>query len=295
MRRISGILIGVLAFCAAISSAAALTVEEEQQLEQLIGQAADVSGGVEVDGATIGAAGGWILRGEEACTFSRLLNADEVCDTTAIVFPREGEGIDSIYYNTPEEIGHVNMDDWTEDVNSQIDEIWDSYVEGAKAQSERIGYDVVPLRWVLYPTLNKDARVLTYGILLSFGDQEVINLTSVKFTRSGYVVMQVVTDEETLAAGAASFDSVSLYAAATYEPGFGFRYADFKDGDKVAAIGAVGVLASVIGVKHGKGWLAAMGGMILLFAKKAWFLLLAIPAAIWGGIKKLSGRGDPAT
>ena len=136
---------------------------------------------------------------------------------------------------------------------------------------------------------------MTYGILLDFGGHEVINLTSVKFTRSGYVVMQVVTDEETLAAGSASFDSVSLYAADTYAPGVGLRYADFQDGDKVAAIGAVGVLASVIGVKHGKGWLAALGGMILVFAKKFWFLLLVIPAAIWGGIKRLAGRGDPAT
>ena len=195
MRRVSGFLIGVLAFCATISSAAAMTAEEEQQLEQLLSQAADVSGGAEVAGATISAEDGWILRGEEACTFSRLLNADEFCDTAAIVFPREGVGIDSIYYGAPEDIGHVNMDDWTDDVNAQIDEIWDSYVEGAKAQSERIGYEVVPLKWVLYPTLNKDARVMTYGILLNFGGHEVINLTSVKFTRTGYVTMQVVTDD----------------------------------------------------------------------------------------------------
>ena len=131
---------------------------------------------------------------------------------------------------------------------------------------------------------------MTYGILLNFGGHEVINLTSVKFTRRGYVTMQVVTDEGMLAAGSASFDSVSVYAAASYEPGVGFRYADFKDGDKVAAIGAVGVLASVIGVKHGKGWLAGLFGAIAVFAKKFWFLFLAIPAAIWGGVKRLAGR-----
>ena len=54
-------------------------------------------------------------------------------------------------------------------------------------------------------------------------------------------------------------------------------------------------LPSVIGVKHGKGWLAALVGTIVVFAKKFWFLLLAIPAAIWGGVKRLAGRGDPAT
>jgi len=282
--------IGVLALCTTLSGAVAQTAEEERRLEVLLSQAADATGGAEVAGATIMADGGWILQGEEACTFSRLLNADAYCDTSAIVFPSEGVGVDSIYYGAAEEIGHVNMDDWTEDVNTQIDEIWDSYVEGAKAQSERIGYDVTPLRWVLYPTLNKAARVLTYGILLDFGGEEVINLTSVKFTRSGYVAMQVVTSDEMLTTNSASYEGVSVYAADTYAPSVGLRYADFQDGDKVAAIGAVGVLASVIGVKHGKGWLAAIGGMILVFAKKFWFLLLVVPAAIWGGIKRLAGR-----
>ncbi len=292
MGRICGLLMGAVALCATLSSAAALTVEEEQQLDALFSNAADVSNGVKVGGATIAAEGGWILRGEEACTYSRLLNADLACDTEAIVFPPEGIGVDSIYYGAPEDIGHVNMDDWTEDVNAQIDEIWDSYVEGAKAQSERIGYQVTPVKWVLYPTLNKAARVMTYGILLDFGGDQVINLVNVKLTRSGYVVMEVVTNDALLADNSASFDSVSVYAADTYAPGVGLRYADFRDGDKVAAIGAVGVLASVIGVKHGKGWLAAAGGMILVFAKKFWFLLLAIPAVIWGGIKKLTGGGS---
>lgn len=289
MNRIGALLAGALTLCVTMSSAGALTVEEEQQLDALYNQAADVSTGVEIDGATIAAEGGWILRGEEACTYSRLLNADVVCETEAIVFPPEGAAIDSIYYGPPEDIGHVNMDDWTEDVNAQIDEIWDSYVEGAKQQSERIGYPVTPVKWVLYPTLNKHARVMTYGILLDFGGDEVINLVTVKFTRSGYVVMEVVTSDEMLAAYSANFDGVSVYAASTYEPGAGLRYADFRDGDKVAAIGAVGVLASVIGVKHSKGWLAAAGGMILVFLKKFWFVLLAIPAAIWAGVKKMTG------
>jgi uncharacterized membrane-anchored protein len=211
------------------------------------------------------------------------------------VFPPEGVGINSIYYSAPEDIGYVNMEDWTDDVKSQIDEIWESYVEGSKAQSERIGYEVVPVKWVLYPTLNKTSKVMTYGILLNFGGENTINLTTVKFTKGGYVTMQVVTNDEMLAANSATYDGASLYASNTYEPDTGFRYADFKDGDKVAAIGAVGVLASVVGVKYSKGTLAAIGAMVLLFAKKLWFLLLIIPAAIWGAIKKLTGRSDTET
>lgn len=292
MKPLRGLAIGAVALCLSLSSAEALTPEEEQQLSDLVSQATSVSQGVEVAGARVIAEDGVMLRGKDACTFSMLLNADEVCDTTAIVFPKDGVGIDSIYYSAPEDIGHVNMDDWTEDVTSQIDDIWESYVEGSKAQSERIGFDVVPLKWVLYPTLNKAAKVMTYGILLDFGGSKVINLVSVKFTRKGYVVMEIVTDEQILSAANANYDDVSVYASNTYNPAAGWRYADFKEGDKVAAIGAVGVLASVIGVKYGRGWLAGIGAMILLFAKKLWVLLLVIPAAIWGGIKKLVGRHE---
>ncbi len=286
------IAMGAVTLCLTLSSAQALTPDEESQLNDVRSRAMSVSQGVDVAGARIMAADGRLLKGEDACTFSRLLNADPVCTTEAILFPGVGTGIDSIYYSAPEEIGYVNMDDWTEDATSHIDEIWDSYVEGAKAQSERIGYPVVPVKWVLYPTLNKAEKVMTYGILLDFDGSRVINLVSVKFTRKGYVVMEIVTDESILAAENATYDSVSVYASDTYNPAAGWRYADFKDGDKVAAIGAVGVLASVIGVKYSKGWLAGLGAMIALFAKKLWVLLLVIPAAIWGGIKKLFGRQD---
>ena len=47
-------------------------------------------------------------------------------------------------------------------------------------------------------------------------------------------------------------------------------------------------------MKYGKGTLAVIGAAILLFAKKLWFLLLIIPAAIWGVIKKMAGRRDAA-
>lgn len=292
MKAIKLIAYSVLALGLSLSAAAALNEDEQHQLDQLVGGASDITQGARVGKATIIASGGALLQGEAACTFSRLLNADTECTTTAVVFPQTGKGIDTIYYEPPEAIGYVNMDDWTEDVNSQIDDIWQGYVEGSKAQSERIGFDVVPLKWVQYPTLNKSANVMTYGILLNFGGEKVINLTAVKFTRSGYVTMQIVTDDAMLAHDNETYDSVTVYAAQTYQPRSGARYADFQDGDRVAAIGAVGVLASVMGVKYSKGWLAGIGGAILLLAKKFWFLLVAVPAAFWAAIKRLFGRGE---
>lgn len=290
MYLIKGIAAGTLMFLVTLTAAQGQTDSERGQIDDLTRQAVNISEGTQISGATVIAEGGTLLQGDDACKYSRLLNADVNCTTAAIVFPNVRAGIDSIYYETPENVGHVNMDDWAADVNSQIDEIWESYVEGSKAQSKRIGYEVVPLKWVQYPTLNKAAKVLTYGILIDFGGTQAINLTTVKFTRTGYVVMDVVTDDEMLADHSKNYDSASVYASKTYVPKSGMRYADFQPGDKIAAIGAVGVLASFIGVKHGKGWLAGISAAILLMAKKFWFLLVVFPAAIWSAIKKFAKR-----
>jgi len=45
-----------------------------------------------------------------------------------------------------------------------------------------------------------------------------------------------------------------------------------------------------MGVRQNKGFFAAIGATILVFAKKLWFLLLLIPAAIWGFIKRMTGQ-----
>ena len=54
-------------------------------------------------------------------------------------------------------------------------------------------------------------------------------------------------------------------------------YFDFKDGDKVAVAGAVGVLAALMGVKVAK--IAAVGffAVALALGKKLVFLLVVVP------------------
>ena len=61
---------------------------------------------------------------------------------------------------------------------------------------------------------------------------------------------------------------------ASYQPANNESYFDTQAGDKIAAVGAVGVLASLLGVKYGK--TAAVGFLALaaILLKKAWFLLL---------------------
>jgi uncharacterized membrane-anchored protein len=56
----------------------------------------------------------------------------------------------------------------------------------------------------------------------------------------------------------------------------GYRYSDYVEGDKLAGYGVGALVASILGVKFGKGFLLALLGGILVFGKK----ILAVAAAI---------------
>jgi uncharacterized membrane-anchored protein len=294
MYRAIAALTGAVMLLSAGGPAAALSEDEENRIVALLEHAVDASEGIEIGGATVTSAGGWAMQHDEACEFNRLLNGDhDACSILAILVPPDEIGIDSIYYYSGEDVGHVDMEEWTGDARSEIDNLWDSYVAGTKEQGEILGETIEPLRWVLYPTLNKERGIMTYGILISFDGDETINLIAIKVTRKGYAMMRIITKEQILAESGADLDSVAAYASETYLPATGLDYADFEVGDHVAEIGALGVLAAAMGVNYtNKGWLAAIGAAILIFAKKAWVLLLVVPVALWAGFKKLFRRGS---
>src|SRR3546814_3927332 len=116
-------------------AAPAYRPEETTRLEALFQAAVDAGAGTELKDATVIAEGGIIVHGDAACEISKILNGDEVCAVTAILVPPQGLGIDSINYFPPAEIGHVDMAEWTDEVNQELDVIWQSFVEGAVDQT----------------------------------------------------------------------------------------------------------------------------------------------------------------
>ncbi len=187
-----------------------------------------------------------------------------------------------VYFNY-EAIGYVQMDDWDE---LDVDELWESYVEGAREQTKLFGYEVRPLRWIVQPTLDREKAVAYYALEVQFGQEPpLVNMIVFDFGRFGYEQMTLVQDSSAFpAAGTAG---VATRIADAYAFGPESDYADFQDGDVVAAVGAGGLIAAALGVKFGKGLLA----LALIFAKKFWFLFLIIPAAFW---KFFTGRAKTA-
>jgi hypothetical protein len=70
------------------------------------------------------------------------------------------------------------------------------------------------------------------------------------FGGHGYEEMTLVQESTDFTADQAH--AVATRIADAYEFGSGSRYADFRDGDKVAAISAGGLIAAALGVKFGK-------------------------------------------
>ncbi|WP_085902394.1 DUF2167 domain-containing protein [Kiloniella majae] len=185
-----------------------------------------------------------------------------------------------IYY-VPYKDGFVSMDDWGD---MDADALMEAYVRGAKEQSELIGEKIEVLGWGVSPSLSKDKAVAYYAVKARFGDEDpIMNMVVYKLGRYGYEEITYAADpvmpEEA--------EKTALILANSFEFGENATYSDFKDGDKVAAIGAAGLLAGAFGVKFGKAGLIAMA---LVFFKKFWFLILIPFVGILGYIKRRFSR-----
>ena len=126
-----------------------------------------------------------------------------------------------------------------------------------------------------------------YATRLIWDGVNTINITATKFDRYGYVEFSIVPEDSSLSESevrrmiSTVLDEYSSDATSSY--------ASFTTGDKVAAAGALGVLATLVGVKYGKGFFAAALALLIVFLKKAWILVL-LP--FYWLAKKIFGRSN---
>ncbi len=217
---------------------------------------------------------GFYLNDKDAC---HLLTTDmgwekEECPYVDKYVFRVIPAVDSIIFRIPNSEGYVEFEDWeNKDRDDEINEIWELLEESLEAQSKKLGISIKAERWHVYPTLDKEKGVMYYATLLNWGGDPILNIDVTKFDRKGYVNFTVIPDEtiSTEETKALVLDLLPLYAVEKEN-----KYTAFITGDKVAAAGVVGVLATLVGVKYGKGAAAGLIAILLLIAKKAWFLLL---------------------
>lgn len=195
------------------------------------------------------------------------------CDGIEAMIFGLAPGIDTMMVETPNSDGYVKFDDWEgADRQDEIDTIWNEFAESAKLQGEALGESIVPVRWYVQPTLNKEKSYLYYAILIDWEGEMVINAKASLFDRSGYVAFRLTPESSDLSE--TELQQLVEISLNTYQPEAQQAYFDFQDGDKVAAVGAIGVLAALVGVKYGKAAATGFVAVLLLLLKKAWFVLL---------------------
>ena len=120
--------------------------------------------------------------------------------------------------------------------------------------------------------LNKAKNIMFYATDISFDGEVSTNVKASVFDRYGYNVFRIVTSSSELSK--TDIEDLVLNMAESYKPNVNDSYSSFISGDKLAAGGAIAVLATLMGVKYGKAAAAGAFAIALVFLKKAGFLLL---------------------
>lgn len=209
-------------------------------------------------------------------------NCDGV-DVMVVLFTPQ---IDTLIIDKPNTSGYVKLDDWDsgerEDVISGIE---DHLRESLKAQGERSGQNITFDGWKVYPTLNATKKYMYYATDIGWDGESTINVKAVVFDRRGFVLFSIVPVDSNM--NESQMVAIINDVLDKYQPKPQEEYSAFSSGDKVAAVGAVGVLATLVGVKYGKGAATGLLVVLTLLLKKAWFILVLPLYWVWGWIKHL--------
>ncbi len=195
-------------------------------------------------------------------------------------------GMDTTIVSKPNSEGYVKLDDWeSADRDESIKQIEEQLREGLKQQGQRLGAAVTFKGWRTYPTLNKDKKYMYYATDIVWNGEVNTNVKATVFDRRGYVAFNMVPEKTDLTSK--QIEQLINSTLDLYKPKQEERYASFTSGDKVAAVGALGVLATLAGVKWGKAAASGLLAILLVLLKKFWFVLI-FPFMLIGKLFKRS-------
>jgi len=188
--------------------------------------------------------------------------------------------------------GYVADEDWR-DVDPAA--FLESIREGTEAHNEdraKYGIPAMHVRgWLSEPEYDADSNIVTWAIEFSDdGEGITVNSTALKLSRHGYEKLTWVGTGEQYP----QFGGLLDTALSDHAFDEGHRYADFEDGDRVAAYGLAALVATVAGAKLGKGVIATIIAFGLVFLKKGWIIIVVAVGGIWAAIKRLFGSKGEA-
>lgn len=230
-------------------------------------------------------AGQSLILGHDAERLLFLMNGTEFPLTEAVLY-EDATNVFVVFEYFDD--GFVKDEDWS-DVDA--DALLKSIREGSELQNEeRAKYGISPMTvrgWREPPKYDPANNTVRWAIEFDEDGSVTVNAVALKLGRNGY-------EQLTWVGSGGQYDQMGgMLVTALDGHAFdeGHRYADFQDGDKVAAYGLGALVATVAGAKLGKGILAAL----LLFLKKGWVLVVAAIGGIGALIRKRRGKAQSAS
>jgi uncharacterized membrane-anchored protein len=226
-----------------------------------------------------------LLLGADAERYSWLTSGIEFPGTEAVLTYNSTSTSSDVYFEWREE-GYISDSDWA-DVDA--DQLLEEYRAGTDAANdERVANGFKPMQvagWLEPPHYDKSTHTVTYAIELKDEDGSWANAFALRLGRAGYTEFTWVGSVG-LFQGAGGRPTLLNEALASHAFEEGYRYADYKEGDKVAAYGIAGLVAAAMGAKFGKGLIAALIGFLIAGKK------IIIPAVLVAGavLLKFGGR-----
>jgi uncharacterized membrane-anchored protein len=162
--------------------------------------------------------------------------------------------------------------------------------ESANAERKRRGWATMKVvGWQQPPSYNETTHNLEWAVIGESEGERVVNYNTRILGRRGVMEVKLVVGSEELEANLAAYKP--LLGAFDYKSGE--RYAEYKQGDKLAQYGLTALVAGgAVAVAAKTGLLAT----IILFFKKGWKLVIIGLVAVGAFVKRLVfGRSDRQT
>ena len=198
------------------------------------------------------------------------------------------KGTNQDFYNYAVEVkfektGYVNDKDA---VNIDYDNLLNDLKKSARksnSQREKLGYPAITVQgWAADPKYDSEMHRLHWAKLLKFDGQDsnTLNYNLRVLGRKGVLQFNFIAEETGL--DAVNADLTKVAQIAQFDEGH--RYSDFNaTTDKVAEYGVAGLIVGGLAAKK-----LGLIGILLLFLKKGWFLIIAALAFIGKLFKKKS-------
>ncbi|CDR33517.1 DUF2167 domain-containing protein [Criblamydia sequanensis] len=175
--------------------------------------------------------------------------------------------------------GYVSIDDWEDlDPESLLKSISEN-TEKANEERKKNGFNTLHVvGWVQKPLLDKLTNTVYWAIEAESADEgAIVNSVALRLGREGFEKIVWVTQKESYVPFGGHLEV--MLRAHSFDPGY--RYSDYKEGDKMASYGIAALVAATMGGKIIK----ASGFFVIL--KKLSGILIATLAAIFYKLKNI--------